>query len=397
MENKKIYDNSIDNWIIIEPKKPLVNFIPLEEENYVKSRSAFHNGTDQPNTTIQNKDQSVANTYQVSETPTDFENAEASSLVSSLLPKKFAGVHSYMIPWNIPEKFANFFLVDIVTGNFNSFSETFNKLTEVKFFDDSDTNARIVNLQQGIQAVRIPVDRLKFDGNYKYGNYILKIAPKYIEVDIINLVETNVGEDLGELANNIVNYPEKKNTKVYLVDRLPFFNDTIWDFKTFPSSNSSYSYQTNRLINSVVEIYRNGIFVGKKTIISDDLNYNGLSSTPLTSNTGIIALGPDLIGWDPKEETINIGDTLRIFPRETYFDSINILIEFANKKQDFDMLLRFLQNDTVRNLKTGVFEVYDDNGLTIDSNGNINGTTIMKYQVSQGNGVEYRKRLADNA
>ncbi len=391
MVNKKIYDNSIENWIIIEPKKPIINFIPLEQENYIIPRSAYYNVSN-PSNIIDDKNNEIANHY--ANSPTNFENAQSTNLISNLLPKKFAGVHSYMSPWNINENFANFFLIDLTNDDLSSFDSTLGLLTGVNLFPDDDTNKKIVNIEQGIQAIRIPIDRF-FTTEYNYGNYIIKISPKFIETEVISVIESNVGEELNNFENNLSNNPEKKNTRAFLIDRIPFFNDTNWNFKNFPTNNSLYSKQTNRLIDSVVEIYRGGVFIGKKTIISDDLNHNGTGSLPLTSNTGLICLGPDLIGWDPKEEFISVGDTLRIYPRESYFDSINIFVEFLSKKQDFENLLRFLQNDTVRDLKTGVFEIYDDNGISFDQGGNINGEVIMKYQISKTEGKEFRKRLSD--
>jgi len=52
-----------------------------------------------------------------------------------------------------------------------------------------------------------------------------------------------------------------------------------------------------------------------------------------------------------------------------------------------------LMNDVARDMTTGVYEIYDSNGITIDSSGNFNGNVIQQYQITQVNGYEIRKRI----
>ncbi len=388
---KKIVDDSQDTWVVIEPKKPLVSFIPLEQENYVLGKSAFNTGTPTANTEIRNDNEDIS-TYAAS--AAEEGKAILTSTISNLLPKKYAGVHSYLTPYNIKSDFCNFHIMNLIDNDYENLSDTQEAITETDLFDNDDSGKKIVNLHLGLQAIRIPISALKVDNVSQYGKYFIRISPKYIETTVQSVVESNVGEDLGSLNNNVTNSPEKKNSIALLVNKSDFENDGIWNFKNFPDSDSSISHQTNRLMDSVVEVYRNGDLIGTKTITGNDFNFSNSSVAPFTSLISLITLGPDLMGWDPAEEMIGSGDVLRIYPRETYFDPIIIDIDFVSKKQDFENLLRFLQNDTVRDINTNIVEVYNDEGITVDpESGQIDGTVIMRYQVGQTDVKEYRKTL----
>jgi len=385
MKTIKITDNSIDNWVLIEPTKQIVGFIPTEQELYNNPRTSFHNGTDDNRNSLRSIESKIQNALSKAiSTNNFFEQVMLLNTYSKFLPIKYAGIINHEVGYNINPAYANFFLYNLTDNNFTDFTETITAPAENNLYNESDTEPKLVNISTGLQALRIPADKFKIDLAPKYGKWYIAVMPKYIETEISNIYQTELGSDENVLVNSIANNSEYRNINAYIVDKNPFISDTVFNLKQ--SNNETFSYQTNILLNSIVEIYRGDNLLTRKTIIGDNLNFNN-------NSPAILNLGPDMIGWDSIQTLPSVGDKIRIFPKEYYFKPINIEVDFVSTLQDIETAIRYLKNDTVRNLETNEFEVYNDNGITIDSSGNIEGKVIMKYQIGRANDKEFRKNI----
>ena len=106
-----------------------------------------------------------------------------------------------------------------------------------------------------------------------------------------------------------------------------------------------------------------------------------------------IVLSPDNMGYDASTQNPNVGDILRIYPRETFFDEVIIEVNYKDKYLQIENMISFILNDVARDMKTGTYQVYDDKGLKVETTGVITGNVIHRYQISSTDRAEIRKRI----
>lgn len=373
--NYKIVDNTTDNYFLINPVKQQVYSLPREESQMLGNKSSTHNGSrpagysNDPATTAENRAGQISFT-------------EDPHLLSSYTPTDYVGMSNKHVPTMISEDF-----------------------TEVKIYNPADeTNVdlyansvdNIKNISNGAQLIKFPADFLndtltdptEITANggpirYNYGNYYIKIAPKYIEANVI-LIEEKQHFEFSKLEDNetfdgLYTVPEHLRRNIYTCN-LDNFIGAPWNFDAAP-------FQSGRLMDSVIEIWNSSGTILKQTkIISEDFeNYD---------NTTIrLVLYPDNFGYEPDSQSISVGDVVRIYPRETYFDQILINLSYEDQTKQVESMLQYMLNDVVRNMKTGIYEIYDNNGFKIDNSGNFSGNVIQKYQIEQHSEYETRKKI----
>jgi len=355
-------DNSIVNYIPISPTSPKMMFIPTEEsaswilKDFVNSQTNYEG---------------------ISQTPYSLLSANRTNL-SPLFPgfkspTQYVGVSTIDTIHIINPIFADFFI-----SNENIESENL-------FLNDEE---KIKVLGNKIQLLEIPQYRFKNynDNTYNYGLYYLSIQSKCITTTVSTI---SLGKHLpyeatsGSLSVSTA-YVNSTNTSLkrrtyYSVDKNPFLN-TIWEFE-----NINHLQQKGRLLGSVVEVYSSsGEYKTTKFISNDDINTNALVN---------LELSPNYIGYDSPFQNIIVGDILKIYPKESYFNAISIILNFQSINNSITGLSQYIKNDVARDLQTNVFEIYDDNGITVSEDGSIDGTIIASYQISQVNNKEVRKNL----
>jgi len=378
METIIIQDNTVVNYIPITPKKPQVAYIPREDSLQMTAVDWQYNGSNSQYT------------FTVDQA-TEITNRTGSSTPDIPVPSKigeqvYVGVVNHSIPHIIDELFTDFLLMDVHTGDFTSLISADIETLSTPLFPISDTDPKVVSVFNGLQVLRIPIDRLNDISTvptiFNYGKYYIKVSPKYIdsEITFVGLREQKVWAD----AVLNTNY----NSRIVYGTNNSDFLSTPWDF-----TNTLHTNQNGRLQESIVEIWNNSKTIKKQTkvIVENNLGFGIVGPSSSTS----FVLSPDSVGYDTPNQTIGLTDFLRIYPRETYFTPFYIEIDYKNKDLDLETLIKYTKNDAARNLKTGVLEIYDDNGITIDSGGNVNGTVIQAYQISTAaNGdVEVRRKI----
>ena len=159
------------------------------------------------------------------------------------------------------------------------------------------------------------------------------------------------------------------------------------DFKLLPWNFEAQPNQAGRLLGSVIEIWDSTATVLKQTKIvnENDLNF--------TETLAKFVISPDNVGYDPIEYQTAPGDVVRIYPRETYFNQFILEVNYVDNTKTIKAALEFMLNDVARNMSNGIYEVYDDAGVTVDTAGNFEGNVIQKYQISQYGIFELRKKL----
>lgn len=356
LQAEVVKDNTIENFITIQPTSPKLLFYSKEESWAIEGREFDYTAPGYNKNTV------------------DIElEFSTQKLTSSRIPinspwtgTDYVGTNVVNLPYNIVESFADFKLLNLVDNDFNAFNAaTIDSLT-IDLFPLSDTDPRLATVSNGIQIIRVPKDILTDltgpDPVPKFGKYLIKIVPKFIDAPVTSL-------DLREHKPYHLTTISSKTRRQIITFSNSNFLGTPWQFELNVE-------QQGRLFGSVVEIWNAGLTIKKDTKV---VNENILD---LLSSTGQMVVGPDLVGYNTPNQIIVPGDILRVYPRETYFNPIFISLEFEDKTRDLEAAIRYLKNDAVRDIANGVIEIYDDSGVQIDGDGNISGTVVESYQVS---------------
>lgn len=370
-------NNSIDNYIIIDPKKPVFGYTPVEESAPTTLKEYdFLSNPNVGSTSSINFNDFTDRFYQ----PLPLKQIPLNSRVSAT---EYIGIQEVEMPTFLDNNFTDFKLLNTLVNNFTTIEGgSFEQYVE-EFYTIDDTT-KLITMFNGLQALRVPANKFQNDeGVDQFGNYYIKVSPKFVEMQVLNIVPryTATWNNLQGVATPFT-YAGSRRT-VLTVSNANLFG-TPWNFESFTQYNG-------RLWGSVVEIWDSTKTIKKQTkIMYDcDLNFN------IGVTTAQVSISPDIVGYDPYNEVIASGDILRVYPRETYFNPMFIEVTFESSTADIASTLRYLKNDAVRDLKTGIIEIYDDNGVTIDATGNISGTVIQVYQMTQPNDKEIRKNISN--
>lgn len=379
MQNKvitfELTDNSVDKDILITPTKQQMFSIAKEESQMFPSSDYNWSGivpagfTNDPLWQSENRDQQIATTAD-------------SHLNSSWTPTDFVGLSKYDVPYQIDENFADFKLYNPDTG------------TTVPLYSGT---GNLTTLMNGIQKLKIPAhlfdttltDPQDIEDNGgdpikpNYNTYYILVSPKYVETTL-SMVSARANYEFALRSYNTtttggITVPTNRRRCEYLCPNA--------DFKLLPWGFEGSPYQVGRLLGSVIEIWNSAGTVLKQTKVMNENTFNW------SSTFAKFVMSPDHMGYDATSNVIHYGDIIRIYPRETYFDQFMIKVDYVDSTKSVKAALEFMLNDVARDMKTGIYEVYDDNGFTIDSSGNFDGNVILKYQISQYGPYEIRKKL----
>ena len=336
-----IFDNTVDNFALINPTKPQLVFYPSEETQMFKHKD--YNAVE-------------------GRTTGDVENVT-----------NYIGATTIEVPVTIIEAFTDFKTLD---------SEN----NYVDFYAAND--GPLQTITNGFQKIKIPESKfnniltdedeiIANGGNVlkkNYGIYYLVVSPKCITTNVVSITRYN--HEISDDGN------ENNRRTIIELDKNDFLN-TLWEFET----NEEHS---GRLFGSIVEVWDSTESVLKQTKIIGENQFNFENSL---INTKVV-IYPDNIGYDPQNQDVVIGDILKIYPRETFFNKIILEIEYKSYLEDVKSLMRFMLNDMVRDVTTGILDIYDDNGVSVDNEtGQVDGTIIQRYQIFQAPPFEIRKKL----
>lgn len=303
-------------------------------------------------------------------------------LLSNFTPTQYIGMTKFDVPTNIKLSFADFNLYDPITGSNASFLG----------------NTSIQNIQTGVQLLKIKAncfstiltdpEEIEANGGsnikYNFGSYFLTVRPKYIQTTVTQ-IQPRRHYEFSKLSDN---QTTSNGFQVPAYKRRTVIVGSNNDFRNSPWSFESQPNQAGRLLGSVVEVWNSaGTELKQIKVIAENalgFNFGSLYS---------FVLSPDNVGYDPTSQEVAVGDILRVYPRESYFNQIVVAINFEDSSANIKAALQYMMNDVARDMKTGVYEVYDQNGLSIDSAGNFNGTVVQKYQVEQFGQYEIRKKI----
>lgn len=337
-------DNKIINYTPLEPTSPQMMFVPTEES------AAW---------SLQN--------YKATQTTSTVYQTGISQKLSAVA--NYVGISTIDIPHIIDPDFTDFKISNQTITNEDLFT--------------NDGDQKILMLGNKIQLLEIPKDRFKNSdtGEYNYGVYYLQIQPKCVTTTIKSIVQgtRNLYSSINT-AETVTNLSTIRTT-YYNLDKIPFSGTTLlWDF-----GNALYLKQKGRLLGSVVEVYdSNGKLKTTRFVTNDDIN---------TYPDSRVELSPNYIGYESPQHTINIGDIVKIYPRETYFNPITLTLNFQSLNNTVYGLVQFMKNDVARDITTNVYEIYDDNGLSVSAEGNVDGKVVQSYQIQQVGNKELRKNL----
>lgn len=428
-----LFNNTQENFVVINPTKQQIAFFPKEESQMFQGKSYNNLGTrpvgyeNDPTTETESNDtRAFANKIKATDIdsfstdPNDetYRNSwfdldkidlndpvSAKTLLqdyrygiydlqSSHTPTDYIGSTTVSIPFLLNETFSDF--------NFIGPTDTVVK----SLFPVDDTDTKVQTVSIGLQRLRIPInvfntiletsEEIEANGGDdivpNYGKYYIIVSPKYIESSVLSVVNrshipwrfmhTNAIDEsvytTPELEMHLL--PDKKRRNIYELSKTAFSN-TLWNFENSPN-------QSGRLYGSVVEVWDASRTQLKQVKVMTENQFNFS-----TSGNFQCVLQPDIVGYDVDTQDIGTSDILRIYPRESYFDQFIIEVDYKNQRQQIENLISFLLNDTVRDMQTGIFETYDENGFTIDTAGQFNGTVINRYQVFSKGRFEARKNL----
>lgn len=380
MQREIITDNTIDNYIVISPTKPSFVFFPKEESQVIKGVD-YLTGADTDGKITTNDAESASFI--------DHRGSPAATVPinSSASPSDYIGAAKIDVPHIIDLTFTDLLLFDSINNPIS--------IQQSSDLNDSlvvDLNGGIATLMNGLQVLTVPADIFNTTLTVlddiianknnpvknNYGKYYIKISPKYIETEITNIFARKHKDW------NAINSADNRRTLYYI--NKTAFSGTPWDFSTI--ATVSGQDQGGRLLGSVTEVLNSTKTVIKQTkfITENNLYLN-------SSYDSEIVLSPDNIGYDSILNQPAIGDILRIYPRETYFNPIFIELDYQDNSMDIRKLLQFISNDATRDLKTNVIEIYDENGITTDSQGNLNGNVSQSYIISIENDKEIKRKL----
>lgn len=372
--NYQLKDGTVDNNVVINPTKQQIFSIPKEESQIFPS-SSFNFSTIPVGFTNDPEWQTEDRDAQIS-------TSSDQHILSSWSPSDYVGLTNYTVNALINEGFSTFKLYNPTTNTTSNFYSSF---------------GNIQNLMTGVQLMKIPAhifdttltDPILIAENGgspylpNYGTYYIVVSPTCIRTTIVS----NDNRYHYEWAKNSFNemvvggdtVPVNKRRTVYHCNNTDFIG-TPWQFEINPT-------QVGRLLGSIVEVWNSTGTILKTTKVMNENDFNFLGS--LTN----FVLSPDYMGYDPLSYIPTVGDMLVIYPRETAFNQFIIKLNYIDGTKDVKAALEFMLNDVARDMTTGIYEVYDDNGITIDSSGNFNGTVVQKYQISQYGNFELRKKI----
>lgn len=369
-----MYDNTVNNGVLINPTKQQFFMIPREESQVFSHTTYDYTGyipsgySNDPDTSTENRDGAISTT-------TD------PHLQGSFMPTDWVGMSMYTIPHKIDPDFAHF----VLNRPNASSPEDYYRSDILSYIHNG---FQILNIKENTfsQTLTDPTDIANNGGNPikpVYGKYYLLIRPKYIQTTVVS-VEHKAHFEFSKLGDNTTVsgsfiVPNKKRRNIYYLNRTPFENRE-WNFEADREG-------WGRLMGSVVEIYNSNGSVLKQTKVIAE---NSIFGNPTYAQ---VCMNPDHMGYDSSTIDVIPGDVVVIYPRETYFNQIIVEISFEDKNLDIKSALEHMMNDAVRDMKTGIYEIYDENGVTIDSNGNANGTVSQRYQVQQFGQYEVRKKI----
>ena len=379
MQNNKITfeltDNSVDKYVLINPTKQQFFSVAKEESQMFPSADYNFSGvvpsdyTNDPNWQTENRDIQISTT-------TD------THLNASFMPLDYIGMSNYNIPVFISELFSDIKLYDVNNGSINNFYAS---------------SGNLQNISNGVQLMKIPAnifnttltDPVAIANNggsnilNNYNSYYILVSPKYVQSTISQITPAvNYEFSLNYLNTITIGgqvLPAQKRRRIYSCP-----NE---DFKLLPWNFEAQPNQAGRLLGSVIEIWDSTATVLKQTKIvnENDLNF--------TETLAKFVISPDNVGYDPIEYQTAPGDVVRIYPRETYFNQFILEVNYVDNTKTIKAALEFMLNDVARNMSNGIYEVYDDAGVTVDTAGNFEGNVIQKYQISQYGIFELRKKL----
>lgn len=351
MLKQEIFNNEKDTFLPIEVKKQIVAFYPKEESQMFQTLNSEN--TDKP-----------AFDY----------STNGVLLNSSHTATDYIGAATKTVPCNILEEYANFNLTDLDSG------------TTRNLFADSDIASKLSLVNTGVQLLRIPRNVFGYEVedengvfvfNKKFGKWLISITPKFLNTNIINIVEKEhvPYEDIS--SNNAGDdTPVSKRRDIIFVD-LTDFQNTIWEFENESEGGVLY--------DSIVEVWD-----GSNTRLK---SIKVISEAFISNSEAKLVLYPNNFGFDSSTNEYSIGDNLRIYPKETYFDKVLIDVDFKDENKKIENLVAFMLNDVVRDMLTGTFDIYDDQGFQIDQDGNFTGKVIKRYQISATDRHELRRNI----
>lgn len=376
--NFTLTDHKLDKYVLVNTTKQQFFALPKEESQVFTSREydyaypAPEGFPSDPETQSEHRDwmlKSITDPH----------------MNTSFTPTDYMGMSIMTIPYKLLEEFADFRL-------FNPADDS-----HKDFYTEEGNNVKTFTV--GVQMIKIPSnifntvltdeDEIAENGGSniipKYGNYLLNISPKYIESTITS-IERRGHFPFHKIGDNYVNddgdiYPEKLRRNTYYINYDDLLG-TIWNLE----ANTEAS---GRLIGSVVEVWNSNGTILKQTKVMAECEFL------LFSEGFRFVLSPDNVGYDSEENVIGLNDVVRIYPRETHFDHMVINIDYQDPSASIKAALQYMVNDVTRDLTTGIYEIYDESGVKIDSSGNFNGKVIQKYQVQQFGKFEVRKKLKD--
>lgn len=375
MEKITIQNNEIASYVAITPVKPQLAL--YMKENSTTYRPADYNYDSVTNVTATT----------VPDPDTDSIYAEVNGMTGGYnVPTDYVGASTIEVPTYINETFADFKFYDLQSnapGSLSGDSVSTSNLNSL--FDSTDTDLKITTVANGLQFLRIPINKFNTvdsDGIVtakKFGKYYVTVTPKYVEVSV-TAIKTRDQASLPYLAAmGAAGNTYGVRRKTYEVNKTNFFG-TPWAFE-------ANARQAGRLYGSVAEVWdASGTYLKQTLVVNDDfLGFN----SPATS--GYVGLQPELVGYDASSQVVSPGDLIRIYPRETYFKPIFLEVTYDASNSVGD-LVRFMMNDVVQDSQRAIYEVYDENGVTTDGQGNISGNVVLSYQISQEGKYQIRRR-----
>lgn len=378
MIQKELLDNTTDTFMVIDIKKPQPVFFPKEESQVFQNKEYDWIAAD-PEKNSDNQSQEA------------FDQRATGSylpLNSSHTATDFIGATSINVPINIKDEFTDFTVYDL------------NSNTTKNLYEDTDAAQKLNTITNGIHRLRVPkncfntildssdTDAIEANGGSttkkNYGLYYISIRPKYVETVITNVInKKHIAWDDIEDNDAGSGNPDFFRRNIYECDKNDFM-DTPWSFETNPE-------QSGRLLGSVVEIWdANGIDLKQvKVMIENIFNfpYSGLDMQ--------FGLSPDNMGYDPVSQIINVGDIIRVYPRETYFNEVTLEVAYKDTYLQVENMVSFMINDVARDMQTGSYQVYDEKGLKVEPTGLITGNVKHRYQISQTDRFEIRRRIKE--
>ena len=375
----ELLDNSVDQFITINPTKQQVFFMATEESQMFQSRAYFNSGGPLPSGYMSDymSETERRDAYISSIGP----HGDDNHFAGPFMPTQYIGMSVYEMPTMINENFADVKLLN--NGVLSPFYSS---------------TGNITNLMNGLQFIKVPAtefatllsDPVAIAANggdplvWNYRTFHMIIAPKYVQSHIIQ-IDTKRHYPFENLADDMTIAGDITST----YKRRDIYYCSNSDFRAKPWYFEGSPYQSGRLLGSVVEIWDSSgtVLKQQKVMNENDFGFE-------TGATMRFVLSPDNMGYDSANNVIQIGDIIRVYPIETAFNQIIIEIDFVDKMKTTKAALQFMTNDAARDMTTAIYEIYDNNGLTVDpATGIIDGTVIQKYQVVQYGNTEIRKRI----